>query len=118
MDYKFIELKVEKNIATLVLARTESLNALSLAFTAEITEAVRELNAMDEARVIILKSNAKAFCAGLDLKDISSMGLDGKAKTNVKSLLSRLSTVCVLAAGSILFRPVIFVYVRKTQLFP
>ena len=84
MDYKFIELEVENNIATLALARTESLNALSLAFTAEITEAVRELNAMDEARVIILKSNAKVFCAGLDLKDISSMGLDGKAKSNLE----------------------------------
>jgi len=84
MDYKFVELEVENNIATLALARTESLNALSLAFTAEITEAVRELNAMDEARVIILKSNAKVFCAGLDLKDISSMGLDGKAKSNLE----------------------------------
>ncbi len=84
MDYKFVELKIENNIATLSLDRAESLNALSLAFTAEITEAVRELNAMDEARVIILKSNAKAFCAGLDLKDISSMGLDGKAKSNLE----------------------------------
>ena len=83
MDYTFVELKVENNIATLALDRAESLNALSLAFTAEITEAFRELNAMDEARVIILKSNAKAFCAGLDLKDISSMGLDGKAKSNL-----------------------------------
>ena len=83
MDYKFVELKIENNIATLSLDRAESLNALSLAFTAEITEAVRELNAMDEARVIILKSNAKAFCAGLDLKDISSMGLEGKAKNNL-----------------------------------
>lgn len=33
MDYKFVELKIENNIATLSLDRAESLNALSLAFT-------------------------------------------------------------------------------------
>jgi len=83
MDYQFIRLEIKDNVATLALDRTESLNALSLAFATEITESVRELNAMDEVRVIILKSNARAFCAGLDLKDISSMGLDGKAKSNL-----------------------------------
>jgi len=83
MAYRYIELKVEENVGTLALSGTESMNALSLAFAAEITEAVRELNAMDEVRVIILKSNAKAFCAGLDLKDFTKMGLDGSAKSNL-----------------------------------
>ncbi|GAG32321.1 unnamed protein product, partial [marine sediment metagenome] len=69
MVYKFLELNIEDNIGTLALARTESLNALSLEFAAEITRAVRELSEMDEVRAVILKSNAQIFCAGLDLKD-------------------------------------------------
>jgi enoyl-CoA hydratase len=83
MDYKFVDLKVEDNVAMLGLARTESLNALSLEFAQEITEAVRELNDRDDVRVIILASHAKAFCVGLDLKDFTSLGLDGAAKSNL-----------------------------------
>lgn len=83
MDYKFVELNVEDNVAMLGLARRESLNALSLEFAREITEAVRELNDRDDVRVIILTSHAKDFCVGLDLKDFTSLGLDGSAKSNL-----------------------------------
>jgi len=80
MGYRFLELKIEDAIGILALARAESLNALNLDFAAEITEAVRELNATDEVRVIIIKSNAQIFCAGLDLKSFVSAGLDGTPK--------------------------------------
>ncbi len=77
MAYKFVEVGIENQVATLSLARTESLNALTLAFAKEITEAVRELNDSQDVRVIILRSNARIFCSGLDLKDFMSLGLLG-----------------------------------------
>jgi len=83
MNYKFVELNVEDNVAMIGLARTETLNALNLEFAREITEAMRELNNKDDVRVIILTSHAKVFCAGLDLKDYTSLGLDGSAKNNL-----------------------------------
>jgi enoyl-CoA hydratase len=83
MGYKFLELKIEDTIGTLALARTESLNALSLEFAAEIASAVRELSEMDKVRAVILKSNAHIFCAGLDLKDFSSKGFDATPKSSL-----------------------------------
>jgi len=77
VTYTFIELSVEDHIATLALNRTESLNAISLAFAEELTNVIRELNDREDVRVIILRSNARGFCSGLDLKDFMSIGLLG-----------------------------------------
>jgi enoyl-CoA hydratase len=79
MTYKFIELDIKDYIATVTMAREKSLNALSLDFAAEIAGVFKSLSAMDEVRAIILKSKARIFCAGLDLKD-SVGGFDGTAR--------------------------------------
>jgi enoyl-CoA hydratase len=77
VDYSFIELGVEDHVATMTLNRTDSLNAISLAFADEITRVIRGLNDREDVRVVILKSNARGFCSGLDLKDFMSLGLLG-----------------------------------------
>ena len=77
MGHSFIELSVIDHIATLSLNRPESLNAISLAFAGEIAKVVRELNHREDVRVVIIKSNAKGFCSGMDLKDFMSQGLVG-----------------------------------------
>lgn len=84
MGYEYIDLKIEGQIAILALARTQSYNALNNAFAGEITEAFRELDKTDRIRVVVLKSKAKVFCAGLDLKEFSSLGLDGSAKSSIE----------------------------------
>jgi enoyl-CoA hydratase len=84
MSYQFLEITIEENIATVALARTDNMNALSLAFTAEIANAFRELGSNDEARVIILASKATAFCAGLDLKEFAAIGMKGSAKSSLE----------------------------------
>lgn len=77
MTQPFIELSVEDHVATLAMNRTESLNAISLAFAAELTNTIRALNDREDVRVIVLRSNARGFCSGLDLKDFMSLGLLG-----------------------------------------
>jgi len=77
MTHAFIELSVEDHIAAVALNRTESLNAISLAFAEELTNVIRELNGREDVRVILLKSNARGFCSGLDLKDFMKLGLLG-----------------------------------------
>ena len=84
MSYQNLEVTIEDHVATVTLARTESMNALSLSFTAEIATAFRELGANDEVRVIVLASKAKAFCAGLDLKEFAAIGMKGTAKSSLE----------------------------------
>lgn len=71
MNYEFIELEIKDHIATVGLNRIESLNAINLDFAREITCIFQELDQRDDVWVIILKSNARIFCAGLDLKQVT-----------------------------------------------
>jgi len=80
MEYKWIEVIKENHVATVSLNRKEALNALSYELATEITEVFRELSTEDNVWVIILKSNARIFSAGLDLKDAVSRGLFGTPK--------------------------------------
>lgn len=84
MSYRFIDLQVEDNVATVTLSKTESLNALDVPFSAEIAAVFREAGARDDVRVAILCSRAKAFCAGLDLKAFTSTGIDGSPKASLE----------------------------------
>ncbi|MGO9022551.1 MAG: enoyl-CoA hydratase-related protein [Syntrophobacteraceae bacterium] len=80
MNHKWIEVEKENHIATVGLNRVDSLNALSYELATEITDTFNELAVDDETRVIILKSNARIFSAGLDLKDAMSRGFAGTTK--------------------------------------
>ena len=64
---------VEKSggIATLPLNRPKSLNALSSQMGRELSAALEMLEADPEVRVLILTGAGKAFCAGVDLKELS-----------------------------------------------
>jgi enoyl-CoA hydratase len=68
MEYKLVKIKIVDHIAFLSLARLDSLNAVNQELATEIMESVKELDANNEVRVIVLKSDARIFCAGIDLK--------------------------------------------------
>lgn len=81
MDFEHVKVSVDENVAVLSLARVKSLNALNLALAGEMAAALGELGAREDVRVIVLKSDARAFSVGLDLKDILSDGVDGSARS-------------------------------------
>jgi len=58
--------------AVLTLNRPTALNALSRALMAHLSEAIDALQADPVVRVLILTGAGKAFCAGLDLKELGS----------------------------------------------
>ncbi|HMO46288.1 MAG TPA: enoyl-CoA hydratase [Rubrivivax sp.] len=72
--------------ALLTLNRPASLNALSRALMAQLAAAVRRLEADPAVRVLILTGAGKAFCAGLDLKELGSgqagLGVDNAVSGN------------------------------------
>jgi enoyl-CoA hydratase len=79
MSNKLIEVTKENHIATVALNRVDMLNALSHELADEITHVFHSLDTDDSVWVIILKSNARIFSAGLDLKDAVT-GASGGAK--------------------------------------
>src|SRR5262245_38172420 len=65
-------LLVEKHqsIATVTLNRPEAMNALSAELRAAIRDAFRGLSGDDDVGVVILTGAGRAFCAGVDLKEL------------------------------------------------
>ena len=67
-------LLVEKKngVATLTLNRPDQMNALSLELRWELQAALEDISADPEIGVVVLTGAGKAFCAGLDLKEMGS----------------------------------------------
>ena len=62
----------QDGVAILTLNRPKSYNALSNALSAAIVKYIHQAEADDAVKVIVLTGNGKAFCAGVDLKELSS----------------------------------------------
>jgi len=62
----------EGAISTLTLNSPGNLNALSDAMLAELTSAFTALRDSETTRVIVLRGEGKAFCAGHDLKEMTA----------------------------------------------
>ena len=67
MAYQTLRFEKAGRIARIVLNRPERLNAISAEMPGELEAAVAAANDDPEVRVIILKGEGRAFCAGFDL---------------------------------------------------
>ncbi len=77
MDFKTLQIGIEKNVARIALNRPEVRNAMNAQMIKELTEAVDWLDCRDDIRVIEICGNGKSFCAGADInymKDTASYG--------------------------------------------
>ena len=72
-DYQFIQFEINKRIASVTLNRPEKRNALNDILVAEIKHALAVAEQMPEVKVVILKGNGKAFCAGADLEYLKKL---------------------------------------------
>ena len=66
--------RAPEGYAVLTLNRPAAMNALSRALRRALTEAIGALAAEPATRVLILTAAGRAFCAGLDLKELASGG--------------------------------------------
>ena len=73
MDFKTIKVQLGESMAWVNLDRPEVRNALNAELIRELTEVFDWLNSRDDIRVIILKGNGPAFCAGADLAYMKDM---------------------------------------------
>jgi enoyl-CoA hydratase len=74
MTYENIIFEIEKNIATITINRPKSLNALNTDVLKEMYNALEEVEAHPEIRVLILTgSGEKAFVAGADITELAEL---------------------------------------------
>ncbi len=60
----------EGDVVTLTLNRPEKRNAMTIPMLTALRDAFRELAAAENVRVVMLTGAGKAFCSGLDLKEM------------------------------------------------
>jgi enoyl-CoA hydratase/carnithine racemase len=80
-------LAIDGTIATITLNRPERFNALDLDIVTTLARLGREVAAHDDVRVLILKGNGPAFCAGGDI-NVFAANIDNLAPV-VRELLTR-----------------------------
>lgn len=73
MTRKYLDLSIEKRVATVTLDRPEKRNALSPEVLQEVETLFTELSGMEEVAVIIFTGGEKYFSAGFDLSFIRTL---------------------------------------------
>lgn len=68
MEYPDIIYTKEGHIATITLNRPDRLNAFSMAMIDSIQRALKDAEAEEEIRVIVITGAGRGFCSGLDMK--------------------------------------------------
>ncbi len=71
MAFKTIIVEIEDHIATIRLNRPDALNALNQELLGELMQALKEAEANDKVRCIVLTGSDKAFAAGADIKEMA-----------------------------------------------
>lgn len=71
-----IQLNIENNIATITLNRPEVFNSFNREMALALQNTLDNCETDNNVRAIVLTGNGKAFCAGQDLKEVTSPELN------------------------------------------
>lgn len=71
MAYETIIVEITDHVALIKLNRPDALNALNAQLLDELSQAVREADANDKVRCLVVTGSEKAFAAGADIKEMS-----------------------------------------------
>ncbi|HKL54972.1 MAG: enoyl-CoA hydratase [Roseovarius sp.] len=74
MAYETIIVEIEDHVALIKLNRPDALNALNAQLMTELCTALKDAQANEKVRCIILTGSDKAFAAGADIKMMSGKG--------------------------------------------
>jgi enoyl-CoA hydratase len=94
----------QEGIVTVTLNRPKAMNALSTELMSAIKLGFEEIIQDEQARVIIFTGAGKAFCCGLDLKELASITSsieDSEMGNAVKGLLEALENIDIPIIGAI-----------------
>ena len=80
-------IEISQGSATLSLNRPESLNALSSELRRMLIDQLAALDANPDVRVVILTGIGRAFCAGIDLKEIGRSGENVNSNVDAENVV-------------------------------
>lgn len=89
-----------KNVGIITLNRPDQLNTFNSKMAGELHAALLGMEADEDVRVILLKSSGRAFCAGIDVKELT-----GKSATQYREWIEWMENP--LVAISTMKKPVI-----------
>ena len=82
---------VDNGVATVTLNRPEKRNAMNSAVLEGLDHYFGELDDNKEVRVVIVRAEGKAFCSGLDLRELNArQQSDEDAETGIIDLLAKI----------------------------
>ncbi len=93
MSYQFIEYEASNGIGRVRLNRPEKLNALSRELQDELVDCLEKADDDPEVRVMTLRGNGRAFCAGYDITPPSTPEAQAAAqeqRDNIRSDIHRM----------------------------
>ncbi len=73
MNFQYLTYQIENRIATIVLNRPEKRNALNPQVVSELKSAFESAKNDAKVKMILLKANGEAFCAGADLSYLQQL---------------------------------------------
>ena len=89
MSFEQIRLAVHGQVATITLHRPDALNAITTVMLGELAEALDQISAARDIRVVVLTGEGRAFSAGVDLKALGAIPLTNGKVGDVLDLPAR-----------------------------
>jgi methylglutaconyl-CoA hydratase len=86
MNYDFLQLEIQQNVATVWINRAELHNAFNTLVIEELDACFKALNLRDDIRVVILAGRGKSFSAGADLNWMKQAGLASQEENEADAL--------------------------------
>ena len=71
-----VHFEIREGVARITLNRAEAFNSINTELAHALIDALKECEQNSQVRVIILTGSGKAFCAGQDLKEVTSTELN------------------------------------------
>ena len=72
MDLKTLKYETDGDLIRLTLDRPEVLNAINYQGTQELHQAAQAIHDDPKARAVLIRGNGRAFCTGIDLKELAA----------------------------------------------
>lgn len=104
MDEAPLLIRVKEGVATLTLNRPSALNSLNAVLRNRLVSTLRELDARKDVAAIVLTGSGRAFCAGLDVKELAASGANVAANVgdaDIGATLTALNTPMIAAINGL-----------------
>ncbi|MDE2414469.1 MAG: enoyl-CoA hydratase/isomerase family protein [Comamonadaceae bacterium] len=95
------DLNLQNHIATITLRRPDVANRLAPEDLPVLVSYVQRINALDDVRVLLLRSEGKYFCSGYDISDVKNSQQKGSSFGEMVDVIEqcRAVTIAVVQGG-------------------